>query len=123
MLWLIIAVFIVAAYFLYKNFFNTVHLSKNQLELMKDLVEKERQEIKIKKQEIINEGAKQGKTIPIAPIIENLDNLIKENKDNLEFITQIEKVKSDLIKEHGTHIPVDAAYKLLNKIEDEIGPV
>jgi len=104
-------------YYVFIRKTTAVRLSKEQLELMQDLVANERERIKIRKQEIIDEGARQGKTIPLAPILENLDKLKAEHQGDEVYIAEIERQKKELIEMYGAHIPVDEAYKIVKKFE------
>jgi len=124
MWWVILLlVLILIGYLIYTRKTVTVRLSKEQLILMRDLIAKERERIKIQKQEIIGQGAREGKTIPLAPILENLDKLKAEHQGDEAYVAEIDRRKNDLIEKHGTHIPVDAAYKLLTEYENEHGPI
>jgi hypothetical protein len=124
MWWVILlVVLIIIGYFAYRRKPIAVRLSKEQLELMQDLVAKERQRIKTKKQEIIDEGAKEGKTIPLAPILENLEKLKAEHQGDEAYIAEIERQKNELIEKYGTDIPVDAAYKLVTEYENKHGSI
>lgn len=124
MWWVILLlVLILIGYLIYTRKTVTVRLSKEQLILMKDLIAKERERIEIQKQEIIDQGAREGKTIPLAPILENLDKLKAEHQGDEAYVAEINRRKNDLIEKYGTHIPVDAAYKLLTEYENEHGPI
>jgi hypothetical protein len=90
MWWVIfLVVLILIAYLIYTRRTVTVRLSKEQPILMKDLIAKERERIKIQKQEIIDQSAREGKTIPLAPILENLDKLKAEHQGDEAYVADI----------------------------------
>jgi hypothetical protein len=120
---ILLVVLIIIGYFVYTRKTATLRLSKEQLELMKDLIAKERERIKIQKQEIIDQGSREGKTIPLAPILDKLDELKADNQGNAAFIAEIDRQKNKLIKKYGTQIPVDEAYKMLTDYEEKHGPI
>jgi len=124
MWWLALAVIVViVVYFVYSRNTAKVRLSKEQLELTKDLVEKKIEQIREEKKEIIDQAAKEGKTIPLAPLLESLEKSKKEHKGNEEYIAEIDRRINELKEKYRTNIPVDEAYKLVTDYEDKHGPV
>lgn len=120
-MWLAIflAALIIVAYFVYSRKTTSVRMTKEQIELMQDLISDEQERIKIRKQEIIDQGVKEGKTIPLAPILANLEKSKMVHQGDNSYVTVIDHMKNDLIQKYGTHIPVDEAYKLMQKCEND----
>ena len=120
MWWIIaVAIFLIIGYFIYSRKTTSVRLSKNQLELMQGLISKELDGMEAERQKIIDQGAKEGKSIPLAPLLSVLDKLKAEQPDNIAFSTEIERQKTELVEKYGTHMPVDVAYKLMKEYEAE----
>tara|TARA_B100001971_G_scaffold214403_1_gene251734 strand:- start:245 stop:3154 length:2910 start_codon:yes stop_codon:yes gene_type:complete len=100
-------------------------LSKEQLELTQELTNKEIVRIKARKQEIIDEGAKNGKVVSTEMILGGLDELkTSYDGDNPEeYFAAIEKTKQDFREKYGETIPVDLAYKIAEGTETLDSPL
>ena len=87
---------------------------------MKDLAEKERDRIEARRQEIIDEGAKQGQSISIEKLFERIEAYESPYKDENaeEYATQLNEIKKTLIEKYGTSIPVDEAYRIMSEFEE-----
>jgi hypothetical protein len=94
-------------------------LTKEQMLHVMRLANKEIIENRNKKQEIINEGAKRGETIPIKSILDVLDEskINYLGQDTLRYFDEVDKMKQELINKFGNSIPVDAAYKMVAEFE------
>lgn len=112
MAWSILAIIAIIGWIIYQRRKGKLTLTKEQAELVRDLITKERVEIEKKRQAIIDEGAGEGNTLPI-------DNLFAhvQNKEFIEF------QKERLLGKYGPNIPVDVAYRLMKEFDpDEQAP-
>lgn len=98
-----------------------VTLNREQTELALELIKKERHEIQKKKQEVINNAAKDGATISTASALKALDELLKEHQGDEEFIGDVRKFKKNILEKYGEQIPVDVAYKIVDDYEAKHG--
>lgn len=113
-----IAVLVIAAWIIYSRRKNTVTLTKDQAELTLELIRKERNEIEQKRQKIIDDGAAEGKTVPLESIFSH----VKDESDELVKI-ELEKQKQELLNKYGPNIPVDVVYRLMKQWDpDEESP-
>jgi hypothetical protein len=111
MFWIVMAVLIIIGLVIYAKRRGAVTLSKDQAQLVHQLVSKERQEIAKKIQDIVDEGALQGKTIPV-------DNLCKETTGMTEQVKQeVAKFKEELLDKYGPTIPVNTVQRLQWELE------
>lgn len=92
------------------------------VDLLLQRVEREMNEIKEKKQKIIDKAAREGRTIDISKLRENLDRTKVEFKgpDRQQYIRQLDEFVMSLEAKYGTAIPVDEASKLLDQLEEDI---
>jgi hypothetical protein len=108
MTWGIIAIIAITGWIIYTRRKGTITLTKEQAELVRQLAQKERAEIEKQRQKIIEDGAAEGKTIPI-------ESIFKHVKDSVF----IENQKEALLGKYGPNIPVDVAYRLLKQFEHD----
>lgn len=113
-----IAVLVIAAWTIYSRRKNTVTLTKDQAELALELIRKERNEIEKKRQKIIDDGAAEGKTVPLENIFSHV------NDESNELVKkELEKQKQELLNKYGPNIPVDVVYRLMKQWDpDEESP-
>jgi hypothetical protein len=119
---MILGAFVIWALIIYARA-NRNPFSIDQLNLLRDLNEKEIERIKAMKQQIINEGAKRGESIPTDKILERLDELKSsyQGPNPEHYFAEIDKIKMDFQKKYGASIPVDEAYKILTDYEQKYG--
>ena len=67
--WIALVILVIIGFIIYSKRKGTVTLTKDQADLALGLVRKELTEIEKKRQKIIDDGAKEGKSIPIEMLI------------------------------------------------------
>ena len=119
---MILGAFVIWALIIYARA-NKNPFSIDQLNLIRDLNEKEIERIRATKQQIINEGAKRGESISTDKILESLDELKSsyQGPNPKQYFAEIDKMKRDFQKKYGASIPVDEAYKILTEYEQKYG--
>jgi len=111
MFWIGLAILIIAGWIIYSKRKGSVTLSKEQAQLVGQLVSKEREELAQKMQDMVDQGALQGKTVSV-------DSLCKETTDMPEDVKQeIARVKLGLLEKYGPTIPVNAAHRISWELE------
>lgn len=124
MWWLILLIIVgIVGFFVYSRKSTRVKLSKEQLKLMQGIIEKEIERNKADRQEMINQAAKDGKTIPLAVFLERLEKSKKEHQGDIKFIAEMDRQINELKEKYDKEIPVDELYKLVTDYEDEFGPL
>lgn len=81
------------------------------------------QEIESRRQEIIEAGARQGKTISTEKALQYVE-LVKANYDGPDreaYVREIDRVVQEFRAKHGPEIPVDEAYRIMQEIEARYG--
>ena len=89
-----------------------------QLLLMQTLVAEEKDRIEKRKREIIDQGAREGKTISTERALRYAEEL-KANymgPDREEYVREIEAVMAEFREKYGPEIPVDEAYRLIKGV-------
>jgi len=91
-----------------------------QLKVMLELTNKERERIKLRKQEIIDEATKKGQVISTDVVLKSIDELKSTyNGDNPEeYFAIIDEMKKDFRDKYGETIPADVAYRIAQGLED-----
>ena len=124
MWWLILLIIVgIVGFFVYSRKSTRVKLSKEQLKLMQGIIEKEIERNKADRQEMINQAAKDGKTIPLAVFLEKLEKSKQEHQGDIKFIAEMDRQINELKEKYDKEIPVDELYKLVTDYEDEFGPL
>src|SRR5260370_33892276 len=87
----------------------------DQLLLMKELVGKELNAIENRKQEIIDQGAKDGKTLSTEKVLKRVEELRSTytGPDREQFVESVDRLVVEFRGKYGAEIPVDEAYRLL----------
>jgi hypothetical protein len=126
MWWLILIIVLgIVGFILFSRNSNSakIKLSKEQLKLMQGLLKKEMEQNKADRQEIINQAAKDGKTIPLSVFLEKLEKSKEEHPGDHKFIAEMDRQINELKEKYDKDIPVDELYKLVTDYEDEYGPM
>jgi hypothetical protein len=92
------------------------------IELLHQRVTQEMSSIKEKKQKIIDKAAREGATIGIAGLRQNLERVKAEYKgpDREQYNRQLDNFVMSLEAKYGSAIPIDEAAKLHDKLGEEI---
>jgi hypothetical protein len=71
------------------------------------------------RQEIIDEGAKEGKTIEIESIRQRLEDskAAYSRPDRDAYVMAVDKFLESLAVKYGSRIPIDQAYKIMQDLE------
>ncbi len=110
MKWVAFALIIIAVWLIYSRRKGKITMTKEQAGLALGLVRKELAEIENKRQKIIDDGAAEGKTVPIESIFSRFEN------ESDEFVKlEIEKQKQELLNKYGPNLPVDVVYRLMKQ--------
>lgn len=94
-----------------------------QLDGLRQLISSKLAGLEVRRQEIIDQGAKEGKTIEI----ESLRQTIEASKatyngpDRNTYIVEVDKLMESLTVKYGSSIPVDDAYKIMQNLEAGLG--
>lgn len=93
--------------------------------LAKSGITAERESIEQKRQQIINEGAAAGKTIPTDNVLKHVQDLkaTYDGPDREEYVREIDRLVEEFREKHGPRIPVDEAYRMFKEIEEKHGKV
>ena len=93
--------------------------------LAKSGISPERDTFKQRQQQIINEGAAAGKTIPTDNVQKHVQNLkaTYDGPDREEYVREIDRFVEEFREKHGSQIPVDEAYRMFKEIEEKHGKV
>jgi len=113
MKWIGLTILVIICLVIYLRRKSSVTLTKDQAELVKGLVQKERKDIEGKLQDIIDSSAANGKTILLESLFSNIQNKSQAVKQ------QLEEIKKDLLKKYGENIPVDVAYRLMKEFDPD----
>ena len=117
MLWIGIglALLVIAGWIIYSRRKGTVTLTKDQAEMVLELVRKDLTETEKKKQAIIDESAAKGNTISLEKF--------SYDGNNPDVEEAFERIKKELFERYGARIPVDVAYRLVKQFDpDEESP-
>ena len=118
---ILLAIAAIIVYFIYSRNTAKNTFPKEQLGLMRNLVEDKIEQLKVEKQQVIDQAAKEGKTIPLESITKGIEELKEKYKGDEKSIAEIDYQINKLKDKYGTNIPVDEAYKLVTEYEDEFG--
>lgn len=111
MFWIVLAILIIVGWIIYLRRKGSVTLTKDQAEMVLGLTRKEKTEIEKKMQDMLDEGALQGKTVTV-------DSLCKETADMPEDVKQgIVRFKQGLLDKYGPTIPVNTAHRISWELE------
>jgi len=98
--------FIKEAVGIFSNRNDGVNLTREQAELVKGLIEKERLQISRQMHDAVDKGAIEGKTVSATSICKIPDNASPEER------ARIEQVMQELIDKYGENIPVNTMHRL-----------
>jgi len=91
---------------------------------IKELIPARRRQLAQKIQEIIDQGAKKGKTIEIGALRQRMEatkaTYTGSNRDT--FATELDRLLDGLAAKYGNRIPVDEAYRIMQKLERGVYP-
>ena len=122
MWWLfLLTILALAGYYIYSRKTGSVGPAKGQGEMLQDLVDKEMDRIRKKKQRLVDRAAKEGKTIPLAQIVEPLEKSKEVYKGDTQYVAAVDRTINELRRRYKTEVPVDEAYQLQADDEDEGG--
>jgi len=94
-----------------------------EMEVLRQLISSKLADIEKQKQEIISRGAKEGKTIEIESLRLTLEasKATYAGPDRNAYAMEIDKLLESLAAKYGSSIPVDHAYKIMQKLEAGLG--
>jgi len=94
-----------------------------EIEAMQKGIAHEMNQLKEKKQQLIDDAASKGATIDLPSLRERMEKSKADYRgaDRQEYVRQIDQFLTSLEVKYGTSIPIDAASKLLDKLEEDIG--
>ncbi len=84
-------------------------------------LEKELENVRTKRDELIANEASKGKTIPVDNIIKSLDKLLDENPGNEEIAAEVKARKKELLAKYKEGVPVEVAYQWQKDGEEQFG--
>lgn len=92
------------------------------VDLLQERIAQELEELRKKKQKLIDEAASKGATIEISKLRENIEKSKAEYKgaDREAYVHQLELFLLSLESKYGAAIPVDEASKILDKLDEDI---
>jgi hypothetical protein len=93
-----------------------------EVEVMQKRIDHEMNEIKAKKQKLIDKAASQGATLDLAALRRNIEQSKAkyQGADREEYVRGLDRFLTSLEVKYGTSIPVDEANRLLDKLDDDI---
>jgi hypothetical protein len=122
MWWLIlIIVACIVVYSFYLRNYKKERFSKEQIELMQGVIEKELKKTKAKKQEIIDNAAKDGKTVPLSAFFEMIEKMKEEHQEDEIYTAETDRQINEFKERFDTGIAVEELFKLVSEYEDEFG--
>ena len=94
----------------------------HETEVLQKRIDRELNQLREKKQEIIDRAAKKGATIELAALRKNIEKSKTEyaGPNREAYVRQLDAFLTSLEVKYGTSVPVDEANKLLDKLDDEI---
>ncbi len=94
-----------------------------ELHGLQQLISSKLADVEEKRQEIINRGAKEGKTIEIESLRRSFEasKAAYTGPDRDAYVIEIDRILGSLLAEYGSHIPIDHAYKIMQKLEAGLG--
>jgi hypothetical protein len=113
MWWLLLLTIVaVIGYFFYSRRDGTLTGSKEQAGKLYDLVDKEGDRVRRKKQRLVDRAATEGKTIPLSQILTPLEKSKEEHKEDVTYVAAVDRTINELRRRYKTEIPVNEAYHL-----------
>ena len=94
-------------------------MSRKEAEIAQDLLDRERAESGARKQGLVDRAAKEGKTIPVAQIVEPLEKSKAEHKGDVQYAAAVDRTINELKRRYGAEIPVDEAYNFAKDDEEK----
>jgi hypothetical protein len=93
-----------------------------EVEVMQKRIDHEMNEIKEKKQKLIDKAASQGATLDLASLRKNIEQSKAkyQRADREGYVRELDRFLTSLEVKYGTSIPVDEANKILDKLDDDI---
>lgn len=113
MYWIVLAILIIVCWIVYSKRKVNVTLTKDQAELALGLIQKERNEIEKKRQEIIDNEAAKGKTVSLESIFSHVENEPEPVRN------ECVRIKKEIFDKYGANIPVDVAYRLIKQLDPD----
>jgi hypothetical protein len=111
MFWVVLAIVIIVAWVIYSKRKGSVTLSKDQAQLVHQLVGKELKELATKMYGMVDEAALQGKTVSV-------DSICKNTADMTEDVRQgVEEYKRALLEKYGPTIPINTVHRISLELE------
>lgn len=87
----------------------------------KDALDKELDDIRNQRDEIIDKAASEGKTVPIDSAIKELDALLEANPGDEEIAAVVETKKKELLTKYKDGMPIEVAYQIMKEAEEKFG--
>ena len=120
--WLLLLMIVaVIGYFFYARRTGSVRLSKKQVQVLQDVLDQERAKSGAKKQRLVDQAAKAGKTIPLDQIVAPLERSKDAHKDDPQYIAAVDRTINELKRRYESDVPVDKAYPFITEDEEEQG--
>jgi hypothetical protein len=116
---LLLTVIAVIAYFFYSKKEGTLSLSKKEIRTVQDLLDQERQHAGGKKQAMVDQAAREGKTIPLSQVIGPLEKSKEVYRDDAQYVAAVNRTIDELKRRYDTVIPIDEAYPFVEKDEED----
>jgi LPXTG-motif cell wall-anchored protein len=121
----VVVVLIVGLVLWFRRRRNNQDFSPDQLHLITGVLEKEIQAVRKERKALIDEAAKQGKTISteraLRHVVELRSQYARENRH--EDVRTIDSLMREIREKYGPEIRVDEADRLADEIEQRLGSV
>lgn len=97
----------------------------DQILLLKESVGKEVNAIETGKQKIIDQGARDGKTLSTENVLKRVEEIgsAYAGPDREEYVRELDRLMAEFLEKYGPEIPVDEAYRIVKEFEGKHGPV
>jgi hypothetical protein len=113
MVWIALAILIIAGWIIYSKKKNTVTITKDQAKLVLDMVAKEKKEIASEIHDVVDKGALEGKTLPVESVSKYTEGMTEEQK------RYVDEFKQELIEQYGPTLPINTAHRLAKQLNGE----